>query len=148
MEAIQASGRARLLGVSNVTLEQLDSLCREARVRPRFVQNRCYAAQVWVTTPEGGALEPGILRGVEDLARDIETDPRVGSVLGPTTLLRWLAYVSGGGDRLPDDPAAWPGLFASCQGVEQPGDVRHRRDRVDEAQPHEAFPAPGARLHE
>ena len=47
MEAIHESGRARLLGVSNVTLEQLDGLCRQARVRPRFVQNRCYAARGW-----------------------------------------------------------------------------------------------------
>ncbi len=47
MEAIHASGRARLLGVSNVNVEQLDQLCREARVRPHFVQNRCYAAQGW-----------------------------------------------------------------------------------------------------
>ena len=47
MEAIHDSGRARLLGVSNVTLEQLDGLCREARVRPHFVQNRCYAARGW-----------------------------------------------------------------------------------------------------
>jgi diketogulonate reductase-like aldo/keto reductase len=47
MEAIQESGRARLLGASNVTLEQLDGLCRKARVRPRFVQNRCYAERGW-----------------------------------------------------------------------------------------------------
>ena len=47
MEAIHSSGRARLLGISNVTLEQLQRLCKEARVRPRFVQNRCYAAQGW-----------------------------------------------------------------------------------------------------
>src|SRR3954453_17516656 len=47
MEAIHESGRARLLGVSNVTLEQLDGLCQGARVRPRFVQNRCYAARGW-----------------------------------------------------------------------------------------------------
>lgn len=47
MEAIHASGRARLLGISNVSLEQLQGLCKEARVRPRFVQNRCYAAQGW-----------------------------------------------------------------------------------------------------
>jgi diketogulonate reductase-like aldo/keto reductase len=47
MEAIHDSGRARLLGVSNVTLEQLRLLCRQARVRPRFVQNRCYAARGW-----------------------------------------------------------------------------------------------------
>jgi diketogulonate reductase-like aldo/keto reductase len=47
MEAIHAEGRARLLGVSNVNLEQLQLLCKEARVRPRFVQNRCYASQGW-----------------------------------------------------------------------------------------------------
>lgn len=47
MEAIQASGRARLLGVSNFTLEQLQSLCQQARVKPRFIQNRCYAVRGW-----------------------------------------------------------------------------------------------------
>ncbi|MDA1229964.1 MAG: aldo/keto reductase [Planctomycetota bacterium] len=47
MEVIHDSGRARLLGVSNVTLEQLQSLCHEARIRPRFVQNRCYAVRGW-----------------------------------------------------------------------------------------------------
>jgi diketogulonate reductase-like aldo/keto reductase len=47
MEAIHDSGRARLLGVSNVSLEQLQRLCQEARVQPRFVQNRCYASQRW-----------------------------------------------------------------------------------------------------
>jgi len=47
MEAIHASGRARLLGVSNVTLEQLQALYRDARVPPRFVQNRCYARRGW-----------------------------------------------------------------------------------------------------
>ena len=47
MEAIHDSGRARWLGVSNVTLEQLQSLCDVARVGPRFVQNRCYAVRGW-----------------------------------------------------------------------------------------------------
>ncbi len=47
MEAIHASGRAKLLGVSNVTLEQLQILCNGAKVRPRFVQNRCYAIHGW-----------------------------------------------------------------------------------------------------
>jgi diketogulonate reductase-like aldo/keto reductase len=47
MEAIHDSGRARLLGVSNVSLEQLQRLCQQARIRPRFVQNRCYAARGW-----------------------------------------------------------------------------------------------------
>jgi diketogulonate reductase-like aldo/keto reductase len=47
MEAIHDSGRVRLLGVSNVTLEQVQRLCQQARMPPRFVQNRCYAARGW-----------------------------------------------------------------------------------------------------
>jgi diketogulonate reductase-like aldo/keto reductase len=47
MEALHDSGRVRLLGVSNVSLEQLQRLCEQARVPPRFVQNRCYAARGW-----------------------------------------------------------------------------------------------------
>jgi diketogulonate reductase-like aldo/keto reductase len=47
METIRDSGRVRLLGVSNVNLEQLQRLCGEARVPPRFVQNRCYAVRAW-----------------------------------------------------------------------------------------------------
>ena len=47
MELIYDSGRARMLGVCNVTLEQLQRLCEGARVRPRFVQNRCYADRGW-----------------------------------------------------------------------------------------------------
>ena len=47
MEAIHESGRARLLGVSNVTLEQLQRFCQQACVRPRLVQNRCYAVRGW-----------------------------------------------------------------------------------------------------
>jgi diketogulonate reductase-like aldo/keto reductase len=47
METIHDSGRARLLGVSNVTREQLQELCQQARIRPHFVQNRCYAVRGW-----------------------------------------------------------------------------------------------------
>jgi diketogulonate reductase-like aldo/keto reductase len=47
MEALHAAGKTRLLGVSNVTLEQLDALCQGTTVRPRFVQNRCYADRGW-----------------------------------------------------------------------------------------------------
>jgi diketogulonate reductase-like aldo/keto reductase len=47
MEAIHASGRAKLLGVSNVNLEQLEELYRGAKIKPTFVQNRCYASRGW-----------------------------------------------------------------------------------------------------
>ena len=47
MEAAHAEGRVRLLGVSNVSLAHLQALASEARVQPRFVQNRCYAVRGW-----------------------------------------------------------------------------------------------------
>lgn len=47
MEALHAEGKTRLLGVSNVDLDQLEALCAEAKVQPAFVQNRCYANEGW-----------------------------------------------------------------------------------------------------
>jgi diketogulonate reductase-like aldo/keto reductase len=47
IEAIHRSGKARLLGVSNVSLGQLRLLFEGANTQPRFVQNRCYAALGW-----------------------------------------------------------------------------------------------------
>ena len=47
LETIHQNGQARLLGVSNISLEQLQSLCEGARVPPSFVQNRCYAVHGW-----------------------------------------------------------------------------------------------------
>lgn len=47
MEAIHESGRTRMLGISNVSLEQLRRLCQESRIQPSFVQNRCYAVRGW-----------------------------------------------------------------------------------------------------
>ena len=47
MEALHASGKARLLGISNVALDQLEELLRITRVRPSFVQNRCFARSGW-----------------------------------------------------------------------------------------------------
>lgn len=47
MESLHAQGLVRLLGVSNVSLAQLELLCQRANVPPRFVQNRCYASTHW-----------------------------------------------------------------------------------------------------
>jgi diketogulonate reductase-like aldo/keto reductase len=60
MEAIHDRGAARLLGVSNVNLPQLELLCQQARVKPRFVQNRCYAALGWDREIRGYCAEQGI----------------------------------------------------------------------------------------
>ena len=47
MEEHHNAGVARFLGVSNVSLGQVEELCGKARVQPHFVQNRCYASQGW-----------------------------------------------------------------------------------------------------
>jgi diketogulonate reductase-like aldo/keto reductase len=61
MESIHNSGRARLLGVSNVSLEQLQSLVGTVRVRPRFVQNRCFARTGWDRQVRAFCREHGIV---------------------------------------------------------------------------------------
>jgi diketogulonate reductase-like aldo/keto reductase len=47
MEELHASGKTRLLGISNVALDQLEELLDFATVKPQFVQNRCFAATGW-----------------------------------------------------------------------------------------------------
>ncbi|MDQ3765613.1 MAG: aldo/keto reductase [Actinomycetota bacterium] len=47
METLHDAGRVRFLGVSNFAPDQLVTLLRAARVRPTFVQNRCYASRGW-----------------------------------------------------------------------------------------------------
>lgn len=47
MEEICLAGKVRLLGVSNVSHEQVAALCKEASVPPAFVQNPCYARDGW-----------------------------------------------------------------------------------------------------
>jgi diketogulonate reductase-like aldo/keto reductase len=47
MEELQATGRTRFLGISNVAVDQLEELWTDAVVPPAFVQNRCFASQGW-----------------------------------------------------------------------------------------------------
>jgi diketogulonate reductase-like aldo/keto reductase len=61
MEEAHDRGQARLLGISNVTLRQLDQLCQQARVGPAFVQNRCYASTGWDREVRRFCRERGIV---------------------------------------------------------------------------------------
>lgn len=47
MEAIADSGRARSIGLSNVTAKQVSDFVAFARIAPTWVQNRCYAERGW-----------------------------------------------------------------------------------------------------
>jgi diketogulonate reductase-like aldo/keto reductase len=47
IEGLYQSGKTKMIGISNVTAEQLTQLCDKAAVKPMVVQNRCYAALGW-----------------------------------------------------------------------------------------------------
>ena len=83
MEALQNRGAVRLLGISNVTRPQLEALCGEARVAPRFVQNRCYASQGWDRHVRAFCNEHNIIyQGFSLLTanRDVLTHPPIASL--------------------------------------------------------------------
>ena len=110
-------GRLAPMDLETDALDYIDHDLPIYRDTRRFEQaiSGLSVVQVWVRTPAGGAVAPELLRGLEQFARALETDPRVGSVLGPTTTLRFMGYVSGRGDLLPDDPGAWPALAAQLE---------------------------------
>ena len=47
IENIYESGKAKMIGVSNVNAGQLRLLCEKAKIKPMVVQNRCYAMFGW-----------------------------------------------------------------------------------------------------
>ncbi len=57
--------------------------------------------EVWVHGKPGTISDAPVLRGLEHLSAALESDPRVGTVIGPTAMLSSLRYVSGEGDQLP-----------------------------------------------
>lgn len=50
MTELYKSGKAKFLGISNVSYEQLESLIKHSDVKPSFVQNRCFAYKKWDKT--------------------------------------------------------------------------------------------------
>lgn len=61
MEALHGAGKTRLIGVSNVSLGQLEALYRGAAVKPAFVQNRCFARDGWDAEVRVFCREHGIV---------------------------------------------------------------------------------------
>jgi len=47
IEELYKAGKTRMIGISNVSAEQLSQLCAKSTVKPMMVQNRCYAAMGW-----------------------------------------------------------------------------------------------------
>lgn len=47
IEDVYRSGRARMIGISNVNAGQLVALVEKANIKPMIVQNRCFAKRGW-----------------------------------------------------------------------------------------------------
>ncbi len=47
LEKLYENGSAKIIGISNVNLQQLEMLVKEAKIKPMTVQNRCYANKGW-----------------------------------------------------------------------------------------------------
>ena len=61
IEALQEAGKTRLLGISNVTIEQLEELRTGSEVKPAVVQNRCFASTGWDADVRRFCCEHGML---------------------------------------------------------------------------------------
>ena len=110
-------GRLAPMRLETDTLEYIDKnepIYRDTRRFEKAISGLS-VIQVWIKSPQGTVVEPEVLRGLEGFARNLEADPRIGSVMGPTTLLRWSSYVAGRGDRLSDEPSAWEGLATQLE---------------------------------
>jgi predicted RND superfamily exporter protein len=119
--ALMLVGLGALLGVPSLVAPmqlEVDSLEYIDHSLPLYKDTRRFEAsmsglsvtEAWIRVPNGGVLDPAVLRGLHRFGEKLEADPRVGSVMGPTTLLQWIRYVQGQGDRLPDDDGSWDKL--------------------------------------
>lgn len=83
MEALYQSGKTKMIGISNITAEQLTQLCEQATHKPMVVQNRCYAALGWDKEVRAICQAHGIIyQGFSLLTanRDVLADPEVRTI--------------------------------------------------------------------
>jgi diketogulonate reductase-like aldo/keto reductase len=83
MEVLYRAGKTKMIGISNVTAEQVTQLCAEATMKPMVVQNRCYAALGWDQEVRKICQSHGIIyQGFSLLTanRDVLADPEVRAI--------------------------------------------------------------------
>jgi predicted RND superfamily exporter protein len=120
-------GAAALFGVPHViappaletdALAYVDASARVARDTRRFeASSGLDTVELWIQTPPGHALDPDLLRALEQLTRTLESDPRITAVDGPTSVLRWAHYVESGSDQLPTAASDWPKLASDLEHI-------------------------------
>jgi diketogulonate reductase-like aldo/keto reductase len=72
-----------MIGISNVSAEQLTTLCERAKHRPMVVQNRCYAALGWDKDVQDICRQQNIIyQGFSLLTanREVLADPQIRAI--------------------------------------------------------------------
>ena len=106
------------LGLETDVLTYVNPAERVAKDTGYFERsNGLDVVDLWVHTAPGHALDPGFLRALARLTSELEADPRITAVDGPTSALRWARYVQTGSDQLPTSPSAWPMLAADLKQI-------------------------------
>jgi diketogulonate reductase-like aldo/keto reductase len=83
IEALYEAGKTKIIGISNVSAEQLTQLCAGARHKPMVVQNRCYAVLGWDKVVRDLCSAHGIIyQGFSLLTanREVLADPEVRTI--------------------------------------------------------------------
>lgn len=60
-------------------------------------------ADVWLRGKVGTLNQAEVIAGLDAYQKALESEPLIGSAVGPTTILRMIRYIGGKGDELPTD---------------------------------------------
>lgn len=106
------------LSLQTDTLTYVNPSERVAQDTRRYGQSAGLdVVELWLQTPPGQALDPEVLRALEELTHRLESDPRITAVDGPTSALRWARYVETGSDQLPRAASAWTKLASDLEQI-------------------------------
>jgi predicted RND superfamily exporter protein len=72
-------------------------------------------SEIWLKGRFGAVTDAEVLKGLEKFSQLLEKQPGVGTVVGPTTILRMMRYVGGQGDGLPSDEAGLEQVAATLE---------------------------------
>jgi uncharacterized protein len=120
-------GAAALFGIPGVfaPLELETDVLTYVNPAERVAQDTRYFEQsngldvveLWLHTAPGHALDPDFLHALEGFTGQLESDPRITTVDGPTSALRWARYIQSGSDHLPTSSSAWPKLAGDLEQI-------------------------------
>lgn len=72
-------------------------------------------SELWIKTAPGAVTTPDFLAALDRFSQRLEAEPDVTSAIGISTLLRFMRYARGAGDRLPTQTAEWQQLVAELE---------------------------------